>query len=110
MSSEQINEAVKPLTHRELFKRAEALGIPFSDPADIPELDKDCHCRRCDDERGDAKFASLDLGNGAHALMNFSSRFYLCETCGCKRCPHATDHRYACTNSNEPGQEGSIYG
>lgn len=37
-------------------------------------------------------------------------RMYLCETCGNKRCPHATDHRNACTNSNEPGQHGSSYG
>jgi hypothetical protein len=35
-----------------------------------------------------------------------SPRMILCETCGNKRCPHATDHRNACTNSNEPGQPG----
>lgn len=34
----------------------------------------------------------------------------VCSTCGNKRCPHATDHALACTNSNEPGQAGSIYG
>jgi hypothetical protein len=33
----------------------------------------------------------------------------LCAICGNKRCPHATDHRLACTNSNEPGQAGSDY-
>lgn len=26
------------------------------------------------------------------------------------RCPHGTDHNLRCTNSNEPGQEGSRYG
>nr|WP_083434636.1 hypothetical protein [Sphingomonas sp. Y57] len=36
-------------------------------------------------------------------------RMFLCEICGNKRCPHATDHRFACTNSNEPGQAGSRY-
>jgi hypothetical protein len=36
-------------------------------------------------------------------------RMVLCPTCGNKRCPHATDHRNACTNSNEPGQVGSSY-
>lgn len=30
-----------------------------------------------------------------------------CGQCGNKRCPHATDHRNACTRSNEPGQAGS---
>ena len=33
----------------------------------------------------------------------------LCPECGNKRCPKATNHNLACTNSNEPNQEGSIY-
>lgn len=37
------------------------------------------------------------------------SRYFLCETCGNKRCPHAHDHRNKCTASNEPGQVGSGY-
>lgn len=37
------------------------------------------------------------------------SRFVVCSECGNKRCPHANDHRHACTGSNEPGQEGSAY-
>ncbi len=36
-------------------------------------------------------------------------RMILCAKCGNKRCPHATDHRNACTNSNEPGQKGSSW-
>ncbi|WP_395313144.1 hypothetical protein V1603_19690 [Enterobacter sp. ECC-219] len=36
-------------------------------------------------------------------------RFVVCPECGNKRCPHANDHRNACTGSNEPGQEGSSY-
>jgi hypothetical protein len=36
-------------------------------------------------------------------------RMILCAQCGNKRCPHAADHRLACTNSNEPGQPGSNY-
>ena len=34
-------------------------------------------------------------------------RFNVCQICGNKRCPHACDHRNACTGSNEPGQIGS---
>lgn len=34
----------------------------------------------------------------------------VCSTCGNKRCPQATDHRHACTGSNESGQDGSAYG
>lgn len=37
------------------------------------------------------------------------SRLVVCPECGNKRCPHANDHRNACTESNEPGQEGSAY-
>lgn len=36
-------------------------------------------------------------------------RMILCPKCGNKRCPHANDHRNACTASNEPGQAGSAY-
>lgn len=32
-----------------------------------------------------------------------------CPTCHNKRCPKASDHRLACTHSNEPGQPGSEY-
>lgn len=31
--------------------------------------------------------------------------FRICQTCGNKRCPHAAWHGYACSGSNEPGQE-----
>ena len=43
-------------------------------------------------------------------FIKFISTFIVCATCGNKRCPHATDHRLACTNSNDPGQLGSRYG
>ncbi|APZ06643.1 hypothetical protein BWI95_17130 [Kosakonia cowanii JCM 10956 = DSM 18146] len=36
-------------------------------------------------------------------------RFVVCPDCGNKRCPHANDHRNACSGSNEPGQVGSAY-
>ena len=37
-------------------------------------------------------------------------RFNVCPICGNKRCPHASDHNYECTNSNDVGQTGSVYG
>lgn len=37
------------------------------------------------------------------------TRMVTCPSCGNKRCPKASDHNLACTNSNEPGQPGSIY-
>lgn len=36
-------------------------------------------------------------------------KMILCPKCGNKRCPCASDHRLACTGSNEPGQPGSVY-
>ena len=42
--------------------------------------------------------------------LHFDSiRMILCEHCGNKRCPHASDHQNECTGSNEPGQAGSVY-
>ena len=55
---------------------------------------EECKCRRCWTERS----ASMTL------LDQLSRVMILCPTCGNKRCPHATDHRLTCTNSNEPGQ------
>jgi len=39
----------------------------------------------------------------------FCVEMIVCPTCGNKRCPHADDHFYPCTGSNEPGQAGSAY-
>ena len=38
-----------------------------------------------------------------------SVKMRLCPECGNKRCPKATNHIHACTDSNDSGQEGSIY-
>lgn len=51
----------------------------------------DCSCRTC------------------RPVTFTDSRFVVCPECGNKRCPHANDHRNACTGSNEPGQAGSAY-
>lgn len=51
----------------------------------------DCSCRTC------------------RPVTISDMRFVVCPDCGNKRCPHANDHRQACTGSNEPGQEGSAY-
>lgn len=59
---------------------------------------KDCYCYNCNIGR-------LDESGFPYVL----TRMIVCPTCGNKRCPHATDHMLACTNSNEPGQPGSRY-
>jgi hypothetical protein len=55
-------------------------------------------CRRCEREAQEREPDVLRM-----------SLFIVCADCGNKRCPKATDHRLACTGSNEPGQRGSIY-
>lgn len=52
-----------------------------------------CGCHACIEARG-------------HTAMHM----VVCPTCGNKRCPKATWHKFICTNSNEAGQPGSIYG
>lgn len=66
-----------------------------------------CICHRCISEKnltgektGSAFWDSIPLS---------SKQMIVCPTCGNKRCPHASDHDLACTDSNEPGQIGSIY-
>lgn len=55
-----------------------------------------CRCIRCTRER--------------NVPVTFTATFrYACEICGNKRCPHHSDHRLACTDSNEPGQPGSVF-
>lgn len=63
-----------------------------------------CPCACCDEARRKAK---LEVDGD---FASYISRFMiLCPDCGNKRCPKATDHTYACSGSNEPNQEGSIY-
>lgn len=51
-----------------------------------------CGCGKCIEGRGE-----------------IAMHFVVCPTCGNKRCPHASDHEFTCTGSNEPGQAGSVY-
>jgi hypothetical protein len=48
-------------------------------------------------------------GCRACSPVSMNMRMVLCPSCGNKRCPRASDHRNACTGSNEPGQPGSAY-
>lgn len=52
---------------------------------------KPCQCATC-----------LPIDQKTHMVV--------CSICGNKRCPHATNHIFACTGSNQPGQPGSSYG
>lgn len=62
-----------------------------------------CECHRCIREH------KLGTTGSWGWLPLSSTKMILCPTCGCKRCPKASDHDLACTDSNEPGQPGSVY-
>ena len=55
------------------------------------EIEQECWCTTC------------------RPITMADMRFVVCPDCGNKRCPKANDHRNACTNSNEVGQEGSSW-
>jgi ribosomal protein L32 len=59
-----------------------------------------CNCRQCLLDRDERDFQGMPVT---------MTRMIVCSECGNKRCPHATNHIYACTDSNEPGQPGSVY-
>jgi hypothetical protein len=64
-------------------------------PTQAQEREATCQCAAC----RPISYAGLS-----------SVRMILCATCGNKRCPHATNHIFACTGSNEADQHGSAYG
>lgn len=63
-----------------------------------------CGCASCDDADR-AKLVELtgDRSVGLCRVM------IVCPDCGNKRCPRANHHDNPCTQSNEPGQNGSAY-
>jgi len=68
----------------------------------------ECGCWKCS-KKWDEENLDPNLGILDRLYKSRTNRFIVCEKCGNKRCPHATDHDYECTGSNEPGQKGSIY-
>lgn len=61
---------------------------------------EDCTCHQC---IKDHDIRCPDTGWPLN-----STRMILCPDCGNKRCPKASNHRFDCTNSNEPDQVGTI--
>ncbi|VAM01080.1 Uncharacterised protein [Enterobacter hormaechei] len=76
---ETIRNSGIEIDAEKIFAERDALNAP------------DCWCRTC------------------RPVTISDMRFVVCPECGNKRCPHANDHRHACTGSNDPGQEGSAY-
>jgi hypothetical protein len=66
-----------------------------------------CGCIKCQDAR-ELERRSLPI-HRQFAGPGQPGWRYACETCGCKRCPHHSDHELACTGSNETRQVGSVF-
>lgn len=87
-----LSESLQPQQVEDIYKRAWDM---LTGPQLAPEQEqgnKYC-CHHCFNKSG----------------QMFLDRMILCPECGNKRCPKATHHDLPCTNSNEPGQPGSIY-
>lgn len=63
-----------------------------------------CECHQCIEDNG----ITVNIFDGIPVLLS-ATKMIICPVCGNKRCPKASNHRLACTSSNEPGQKGSIY-
>ena len=74
----------------------------FNDHLKRIGIDEPCVCHRC--IRKNNIMVPGIPGFPLDAIV-----MILCQVCGNKRCPHASDHRLECTGSNEPGQVGSVY-
>ena len=59
-----------------------------------------CNCHKCIQQHNILNEWGLPVSTGI---------MIVCPVCGNKRCPKASDHELACTNSNAPGQKGSIW-
>lgn len=70
---------------------------------------ENCQCHKCTSEKVEKIEKDEIKSQADHFFAHYEIKMILCPKCGNKRCPHASDHRLGCTNSNEPGQHGSIY-
>ena len=60
---------------------------------------KICHCRQCQVDREDKK----------DGIPMWMARMTVCDLCGNKRCPHASNHQNECSGSNARNQTGGVY-
>lgn len=57
-----------------------------------------------------SKHWDIDCGKSDNPVIQLRGFIMIvCQLCGNKRCPHATDCSLECTRSNEVGQQGSAY-
>lgn len=101
---ETLNNAIQKAVGGSPEPRACTCPVPSTKPNDshlagCPTLKSGVCCHTCDAAEHDKTGKPWDLLN----------QMIVCPDCGNKRCPKASDHTLACTNSNESGQTGSVY-
>jgi hypothetical protein len=89
-----------------LFAKAKA-RIAF-EPFRVPDDDAGEFLMTLADAEKIVKLAVSPITPSHETIWGFPSVMIVCSICGNKRCPHAENHAYECTGSNEPGQIGSI--
>lgn len=80
---------------RRLANRAYAEGHAAALRAALTEQPP-CWCHKCNE------------GRAVNGIPFSLTRMILCPDCGNKRCPKASNHEFACTVSNQPGQIGTL--
>ena len=65
-------------------------------------INKKCMCWSCQNARLDKPYLQAIMEDDPISL------FIVCAKCGNKRCPHAQDHKYKCSNSNDVNQVSVI--
>ncbi|WP_428357555.1 hypothetical protein [Methyloprofundus sp.] len=63
-----------------------------------------CECHKCITN----KELKINVGQLGKIPINVV-KMIVCDECGNKRCPKASDHNLNCTGSNEVNQSGSVY-
>jgi hypothetical protein len=89
-----------------LYAKAKA-RVAF-EPFSVPDDYADEFVMTLADAEKIVKLAVSPVTSSRETTWSFPSVMIVCSICGNKRCPHAADHAYECTGSNEPGQIGSI--
>jgi len=88
-------------------------GFPFEEKAIGGIGPRTCTKCKVTKDRADGMHllaSQIKCGCATCSPQDFPSpRMIVCQTCENKRCPKATSHDNACTNSNEFGQPGSGY-
>lgn len=110
-SNNRLFNSNKTIYHMTTSFSSHKIFTHLLNPNCVHEVNEICNFCSCDNCHTCLSKQKIDIGTtSAPFFMNMTfQRMILCPKCHNKRCPKATDHRLACSNSNEAGQPGSVY-